>query len=148
MTTNVRELLRDALLDPLVRDAAHKAFLQESFFKGSRTAAEYDVMPILRAIWETAALEAGPFVEDRDLDEMEELTQSATPGPWRAVQLDGFGADWFLVTDAPKQWIKIVAILKSGNIYHCRWMALVREFVPRAIAEIRRLRAELASRTP
>ena len=144
-TTDVRVALRNALLDPAVRYAAQEALLKEAWRRPARPANEYDVSGILEAIWNAADLQAGPFVLDAELDEMDELTQSAVPGPWRTVQLDGFGAEWFLVTDAPKQYPRVIAaFLLAGNIYHMKWMERVREFVPRAIAEIRRLRSLLA----
>lgn len=145
MTNEVREALRDALLDPRVYDAAQKVMFK--LWAGPpRTANTYDVTPILRAIWEAADLESGPFVEDTEIDEMAGLCSEAPPGPWRAVQLDGFGAAWFLVTDAPKQWHRVIAEIRFGNIYSNEFFARVREFVPTIIAELRRVKALLASR--
>jgi carbamoylphosphate synthase large subunit len=79
------------------------------------------------------------------IKELRRLCNEATPGPWRACQLIGFGAMRFVVTDAEKaQWYQVVAILQNpGSFAGDEFIAASRTAMPEALDEIERLRAEL-----
>lgn len=92
---------------------------------------------------------------DADLDEIEARANAATPGPWDVS--DGNEGDWpprplWMVTneafhnppaDDDTPWI--AAELHTGVRDDAEFVAAARTDVPRLLAEVRRLRAALAS---
>lgn len=79
------------------------------------------------------------------IKELREMIDGATPGPWRACQLKGFGAMRFIVTESPKaEWHQVVAILEHvGSFKGDEFVAAARIALPEALDEIERLRAEM-----
>lgn len=78
-----------------------------------------------------------------DLDAIDARWANAPRGPWRAVQIHGFGAENFIVSDHPDAaWYAIVAkICNAGGFGAMDAMARARAEVPALVAEVRRLRA-------
>lgn len=67
-----------------------------------------------------------------------------TPGPWRATQLEGFGANNYIVTESKSdQWYKVIAQLEHvGNFDGMQYLAAVRDGVPRLLTTIEKLSKE------
>jgi hypothetical protein len=77
---------------------------------------------------------------DECLAEIEALAAAATPGPWEAMYFGDRivhwleGGDFEYVVDEP-----------VANVDNARFIAAARTAIPRLVAEIRRLRADLAA---
>jgi len=93
--------------------------------------------------------QAEPQALDLDLDAIDDRANAATPGPWKAVQLEGFGAENFIVTlsqEHQPKWYRVVAYIgNAGGFKGNDFIAHAREDVPKLTAEVRRLRAALAT---
>jgi hypothetical protein len=74
-------------------------------------------------------------VTDHELNEIEERARMADPGPWKA--LFGDNAPGFLQHASDRTTV----LLYDGNL---KFIAAARTDVPVLVAEVRRLRAELA----
>src|SRR5271165_3860502 len=70
----------------------------------------------------------------------------ATAGPWSAVQMNGFGAMRFIVTESKlgnAYWHKVVAIVENaGSFEGDRFVAWCRDGVPRLLQYIEKLEEE------
>lgn len=93
-------------------------------------------------------LRALPDVTPEEMTELWEMcTHEATPGPWKAVQLAGHGAERFIVTesqDSQAQWYRIVAHLgNAGSFKGDEFIAWCREGVPRLLLTIENLQKRI-----
>ncbi|MEW2079530.1 hypothetical protein ACFZAG_38990 [Streptomyces sp. NPDC012403] len=110
-----------------------------------------------------------PLTDD-ELDELDELVQAATPGPWFVRNLDdeyamnlvavgttpdtGLGERWPAFDHREIVAATLVQQPRYVDTADARWdenaqfIATAREAVPRLIAEIRRLRAQSAAELP
>lgn len=67
-----------------------------------------------------------------------------TPGPWKATQLQGFGANNYIVTDNPEaEWYQVVAQLENAGSHEgTKYLASCRDGVPRLLTTIENLSKE------
>lgn len=86
-------------------------------------------------------------IKEVELEQLERLMESITPGPWEDTQIKGFGAMNFLITmseQSQPKWHRVVAILENASFDTGRFMAWCRDGVPRLIRMIRTLQKENA----
>ncbi len=84
------------------------------------------------------------MIDDQTLNEWKRLAEAATPGPWQAKNYGSDGVD---------AWLHLSPTVAIGSD-HAHWLtdatfiAAARVAVPALLAEVERLRAELASGSP
>jgi hypothetical protein len=78
-----------------------------------------------------------PDITDEEITSVREMLEGATPGPWQAAQLKGFGAERFIVSTNESSnvaWHSIVAELKNpGSFKGDEFIAWCRDGVPRLL---------------
>lgn len=92
-------------------------------------------------------LRALPDVTEEEIEALWRMcTREATPGPWKATALTGFGGERFIVSesrDSQAQWYPVVAHLgNSGSFTGDEFIAWCRDGVPRLLKTIERLKQE------
>lgn len=89
-----------------------------------------------------------PELTDKELDELPEMIDGATPGPWRDASYKGMGPMRFIVSESKMnqpEWFKIVAILENpGSFLGDKFIAWCRDGVPRLLKTIVKLKQENA----
>jgi hypothetical protein len=88
------------------------------------------------------------MLTDAELEVIEKRAAEATPGPWRAGTHDKIRL-WVPYPDGPAGWAseRCLAIMNEHFSFDAdiQFIAHAREDVPALVAEVRRLRAELAT---
>lgn len=95
---------------------------------------------------ELRRMQALPEITQEDIDQLWDLIPtSLTPGPWKATQLKGFGANNYIVTGSPEdQWYSVIAQLEHvGNFDGMQLMAWFRDGVPMLLKKIANLQKEI-----
>jgi hypothetical protein len=85
-----------------------------------------------------------PTVEE--IEKVLKWLENATPGPWEDTQIQGFGANQFIVTLSSQkraQWFQVVATLENANFDTASFIAWCRDGVPRLIKRIKELEDEV-----
>ncbi len=79
-----------------------------------------------------------------DLDVIDARWSDATKGPWRAMQIKGFGAVVLIVSKHPEaRWYQVVAQIHNvGGRTAAEAVAAAREDVPNLVARVRHLESE------
>lgn len=87
-----------------------------------------------------------PEISEEEISEVQHLLDNTIPGPWKWMQFPGFGAENFIVCFPTATEKKVVACVKNAGSYDgIRFMAWCRDGVPRLLAKIESLNAELHS---
>lgn len=94
-------------------------------------------------------------ITDQELDEIEVRCNAATPGPWVAGRgdvatiVDGYESKWIYAKD---RYLAIASGYEIPNweevMANARFIAASRAYVPRLVAEVRRLRASAQNSEP
>lgn len=89
-----------------------------------------------------------PDITSDELDKIQEMLADTTGGPWYPAQLNGFGADRFILTGSSlgnAKSFKVVAELKNpGSFLGDEFIAWCRDGVPRLIKRIKQLEKDNA----
>lgn len=118
----------------------------EKWWKEQTSFHNEESKPILRKVWQIAWMESNSELiinsELNDLNEIEKRTNEAKRGPWKYCQLEGFGAQNFIITEDQKEWMKVIAMCFGGPIATYEFIAHARTDIPNLVAEVKRLKTE------